>query len=366
MGGRCMHEAVRGAMRDPAVSDVHLRSGVPVWVRRWGQMRAVGSSPLETSDVDAVAGMVLGDGRREHLREGRDVDAAWQMPDGDRWRVHAYRARGVPVVTMRRIPRAVPTLQSLGLPASLATLVRGLSGLVLVTGPTGSGKSSTMAALIDGINRERECHVLTLEDPVEFVHAPQRALVTQRELDRDVESLPTALRSAVRADPDVVMVGELRDEATVDAALQLAETGHLTLATLHTRSAMATLHRLIDLTSPTRHAHVRHQLAMVLVGVVSQQLLPRASGAGRVAAVEVMRATPAIRHLLREGKVHQLPAAMQAEGRDGGSWSLSQSLAALVAAGDLTEEAAGVAAGDRDDFRQWLPRERRSESGGRC
>lgn len=365
MGRRSMHEAVLGAMGDPAVSDVHLRAGAPVWVRRWGQMRAVGSGLLQASDVDAIIGVVLGDGRWQQLREGRDVDAAWQMPDGDRWRVHAYRAGGLSAVAMRRIPRVVPTLQSLGLPASLATLVRGPSGLVLVTGPTGSGKSSTMAALIDGINRERECHVLTIEEPVEYLHAPQRALVTQRELDRDVESLATALRSAVRADPDVVLVGELRDEATVDAALQLAETGHLTLATLHTRSAMATLHRLVDLTSPVRHAQVRHQLALVLVGVVSQRLLPRASGEGRVAAIEVMRATPAIRHLLREGKVHQLPAAMQAEGRDGGSWSLSQSLASLVAAGELTEETAGVAAGDRDDFRQWLARERRGGPEGR-
>jgi twitching motility protein PilT len=360
-----MDDAVLRAMTDREVSDVHLRMGEPVWVRRCGQMRSTASGPLEASAIEATAASMLGPARRTRLGAGGDVDAAWQMPGGDRWRVHAFRTGGHLALALRRIPSLVPTLDALGLPPSLGTLVQRPSGLILVTGPTGSGKSSTLAALINGINGERQCHVLTIEDPIEYVHASRAALVTQRELDGDIDTMSAALRSAVRADPDVVLVGELRDEPTVDAALQLAETGHLTLATLHTRSAVATLHRVVDLAAPSRQGHVRSQLAMTLVGVVSQRLLPGASGDTRVVAVEVMLATPPIRHLLREGKVHQVPAAIQAAGRESGSWSLNQSLASLVASGRLDEREALLATDDEDDLRQWMARASRSPSGAR-
>lgn len=351
-----MHEAVLAALTDATVSDVHLRVGAPVWVRRCGAVHVEASAALGAAEIESVAACVLDPARRQCLETGRDVDAAWQMPDGTRWRVHVFRTGGRLGFALRRIPAVVPTLHDLGLPPSLATLVERPSGLVLVTGPTGSGKTSTLAALINVITRGRSCHVLTIEDPIEYVHAPGAALVTQRELGRDVDTMAAALRSAVRADPDVVLVGELRDDVTVDAALQLAETGHLTLATLHTRSAMATLHRLVDLVAPSRHGQVRSQLAMVLVGIVSQRLLPAASGIGRVAAVELMRASSPIRHLLREGKVHQLSTAMQAAGRDGGSWSLNQAMASLVACGRVRERDALAATDDEDDLRQWMAR----------
>ena len=358
-----MHDQVAAVMADAAVSDVHLRVDEPIWVRRCGALQAVESGRLDASVLDAVAACVLDPSKRGRLDAGGDVDAAWPMPGGDRWRVHAFRAGGRLAVALRRIPSVVPTLSDLGLPPSLSSLVQRPSGLVLVTGPTGSGKTSTMAALIDCVNRQRPCHVLTLEDPVEYLHASRAALVTQRELDRDIDTMAGALRSAVRVDPDVVLVGELRDESTVEAALQLAETGHLTLATLHTRSAVATLHRVVDMVAPSRQSHVRTQLALVLVGVVSQRLLPSASGDARVVAVELMRATPPIRHLLREGKVHQLPAAMQAAGREGGSWSLNQSLASLVTSGRVRACDALAATDDEDDLRQWMARASRVPSG---
>jgi len=360
-----MHDLVAAVMADVVVSDVHLRVGEPIWVRRCGVMHAVGSERLDASALDAVADSVLDASRRRRVEAGTDVDAAWPMPGSDRWRVHAYRSGGRLALALRRIPSVVPTLSDLGLPQSLGDLVQRPSGLVLVTGPTGSGKTSTMAALIDCLNRQRPCHVLTVEDPVEYVHASRVALVTQRELDRDIDTMAGALRSAVRADPDVVLVGELRDESTVDAALQLAETGHLTLATLHTRSAVATLHRVVDLVAPSRQGHVRTQLAMVLAGVVAQRLLPSASGEARVVAVEVMRATPPIRHLLRDGKVHQLPAAIQAAGREGGSWLLNQSLASLVASGRVRARDALAATDDEDDLRQWIARASRATCGDR-
>jgi twitching motility protein PilT len=358
-----MRDRVLDAMATPEVSDVHLRVGEPVWVRLCGQMQAVGEAVLDQAALGTFAAGILEPPLYRRLDDGHDVDAAWQMPDGDRWRVHAFRTGGRLALALRRIPSTIPTLSGLGLPAGLGSLVQRPSGLVLVTGPTGSGKSTTVAALIECLTRERHCHVLTMEDPVEYVHASRAALVTQRELHRDIGTMAEALRSAVRADPDVVLVGELRDEPTVDAALTLAETGHLTLGTLHTRSAAATLYRLVDLVPASRQSHVRSQLAMVLVGVVSQRLVPRASGAARVAAVEVLLATPPIRHLLREGKVHQLPGAIQAAGREGGSWSLNQSLASLVASGSVRESDALSATDDETDLRQWLARTAQAPAG---
>jgi len=265
------------------------------------------------------------------------VDLGYGIPQVGRFRVHVYRQRGSPCLAVRVIPTRIPSLEELGLPPQVADLALKPHGLVLVTGPTGSGKSTTIAAMVNLLNQKRECHIVTLEDPIEYLYRHGKALINQREIGIDAPSFPEALRAALRQDPDVIVIGEMRDPETVSTALTAAETGHLVLATLHTADAAQTVERIVNALSPHQQAQARVQLADTLRGVVSQLLLPRADGRGRVVATEILMATPAVRHLIREGKSHQLPGVIQSGGRLG-MMTLEASLRSLAERGLISPE----------------------------
>ena len=273
-----------------------------------------------------------------------------------RFRCNVFQQRGVVGAVFRLIPAQIRSLEELGLPPVLGWLADRPRGLVLVTGPTGSGKSTTLAAMVDRMNSTRPVHVLTIEDPIEFVHRHKMALVNQRELHTDAHSFSGALRAALRDDPDVVLIGEMRDLDTMEAALTVAETGHLTLATLHTNSAAQTITRLVDAFPAHQQSQIRTQLSLVLEGIVCQTLVKTASGGGRVAALEVLVATPAIRHLIRDDKVHQIYGAMQTGQDQAGMQTMNQSLAQLVGRRLVTREVAFGVSGSRDELTTLLDR----------
>jgi twitching motility protein PilT len=295
--------------------------------------------PLSAEDVERLVREGLSEGQQAALEVRGDLDWAFTVPAAGRVRAHAFRQRGVWGAVFRLIPAEIQSLEALGLPEVVGMLTERPRGLVLVTGPTGSGKSTTLAAMVDRINRTRPVHILTIEDPIEFVHHSQQALVTQRELLADTPSFPAALRAALREDPDVVLVGELRDRDTMEAALTLAETGHLTLGTLHTSSAPQTISRLIDAFPAHQQAQVRSQVALVLEGVICQALVPAMTG-GRVAVLEILVATPAVRALIRDDKIHQIGSVMQTHRASHGMQTLNQALAAQVLAGRVRRDVA--------------------------
>lgn len=312
-------------------SDLHLTAGAPPLVRSQGEMLPLGGHPaLTPAAVRELAYSRLTPAQRARHERGEEVDLAFDVPGLARFRCNVFRQRGGVAAAYRLVPERIPALGDLGLPPVVRTLTTPASGLVLVAGPTGSGKSTTLAALVDTINAERRGHILTIEDPIEFVHAHRRSIVNQREVHTDCASFGAALRAALREDPDVVLIGEMRDVETMEAALRIAETGHLTLATLHTGSAVQTINRIVDTFPAGQQQQVRSQLSMVLEGLVCQALAPAADGDGRVAAAEVMVATPAIRNLIRDGRSQQVYSAIQT-GRDKhGMQTMNQALAALV------------------------------------
>jgi len=301
---------------DQGGSDLHLSAGEPPVVRIHGDLLRLDLPPLAAADAHRLVFDVMGDAVRRVFRERLEVDFAFELDTDLRFRVNAFmHSRGEGAV-FRAIPTRVPTLAELDLPPVLRSFCDQEKGLVLVTGPTGSGKSTTLAAMIDYLNEAMPGHILTLEDPVEFVHRPRRAVVNQREVGAHTHSFAAALRSALREDPDVILVGELRDLETTALALTAAETGHLVFGTLHTSGAPKTVDRIIDIFPAAQQGQVRAMLAESLVAVVTQMLLKRAGG-GRVAALEVLVGTPAVRNLIREGKTHQIASAMQAGGKVG-------------------------------------------------
>jgi twitching motility protein PilT len=291
--------------------------------------------PLETRQV--IYGL-LHDGQRRRFEENHELDFAFGIETLARFRCNVYRERGAVAAAIRILPHHVRSIQDLGLPVAVQHLAQRPKGLVLVTGPTGSGKSTTLAAMVDFVNRERDAHIVTLEDPIEFVHPHKRSLVTQREISADSHSFHNALRAVLRQDPDVVLLGEMRDLETMAAALSVAEAGRLTLGTLHTNSCAQTIHRIIDVFPPAQQDQIRAQLALVLEGVLSQVLIPKVSG-GRALALELLVATSAVRNLIRENKVHQLYSTMQASAAIG-MQTMSASLARLVNQRVITREAA--------------------------
>jgi len=293
--------------------------------------------------------------RREVLERDLELDFAYTLSDTARFRVNVYQQRNMLGAAFRLIPTEIKQLASLGIPEKIAAFAQLARGLVLVTGPTGSGKSTTLAALIDLVNSTRSDHIVTVEDPIEFMHSNKRSLVNQREVGPDTKSFLNALKHVLRQDPDVILIGELRDLETISVALTAAETGHLVFATLHTQDAPQTIDRIIDVFPPHQQGQVRAQLAATLQGVVCQTLVKKAAGEGRVVATEVLIATPGVANLIREGKTYQIRSSMQA-GRDHGMHTMDQHLAELVNAGTITHQAAYYKAHSLEDIKQLIQR----------
>lgn len=325
------------ALRESA-SDLHLAAGRVPALRVDGRMRPLDLPPLEPAAMRALLAQCMSERQLREFDAHRDLDFAMALPGAPRCRVSVFEQLHGAGAVLRLLPLRVPSLEELGLGETFRRLLDAGSGLLLVTGPTGSGKSTTLAALVDHLNRQRELHILTLEDPLEFIHEPQRSHVSQREIPRHSPGFAQALRAALRQDPDVLMLGELRDLETIRLALTAAETGHLVLATLHTSSAVKSVDRIVDVFAGEEKAMVRSLLAESLQAVVSQVLVPRIGG-GRVAAHEILVATPAVRNLIREGKMAQLYSAMQT-GAGQGMQTLDSSLQGLVVQGQISAESA--------------------------
>lgn len=322
---------------DTGATDLHLAAGTPPRVRIDGKLLAIPeAAPLTTETVNAMVSGLLPDGEMEVYRRERQLDFAFSWADTARFRVNAFHQLDRPALALRLIPSQIPTPEQLGLPAAVGGLLTKPHGLVLVTGPTGSGKSTTLAAMVGWINQHRPVHILTIEDPVEYVHPPLTALVNQREVGQDAVSFEDALRAALREDPDVVLVGEMRDLESVALTLTLAETGHLVFATLHTNDSAQTIDRIIDVFPPSQQDQVRTQLSMALQAIIAQRLIPKIGG-GRVAAFEILMGTTAVTNLIREGKIRQI-RNLVATGTREGMQVLEQHLGQLVHAGVITME----------------------------
>ena len=320
-------------------SDLHIQVSLPPMLRIDGSLRPIeDSAVLDPADVEHLVYSILDDDQKEILLKDKEVDFSFSFGDYGRFRVNAFHERGNLAAALRLIPSKIRTLEELTMPKVLQDFTLFPRGLVLVTGPTGSGKSTTLAAMVDKINTERACHILTIEDPIEYAHHSKKSIVVQREIHYDTYSFAAALRSSLRQDPDVVLIGEMRDLETIAAAVTIAETGHLVLATLHTNSAAQSIDRMIDVFPPHQQQQIRIQLAGMLQGVCSQRLVP-AIGGGRVVASEILVATGAVRNIIREGKTHQLDAVIQT-GADQGMQSMDRQLVALIQAGKITYDEA--------------------------
>lgn len=309
-------------------SDLHLAVGLPPILRIDGELKVTRYEPFDAPTLQRMVYDVLTDDQIQRFETNLELDCSYQMRKISRFRVNIFRDRGNVAAAYRRIPTRIPTIKELGLPPVIEDLARRPRGLLLVTGPTGSGKSTTLAAIINQINYERSEHIITIEDPIEYLHTHRKSIINQRELGEDTLSFQAALRSALREDPDVILVGEMRDLETIALAITCAETGHLVMATLHTNSAHESIDRIIDVFPPEQQEQIRVQLANNILAVLSQQLLPRAGQPGRVAAVEVMIATAAVRNLIRENKAFQIPSIIQTSG-ELGMQTMDQALADL-------------------------------------
>jgi twitching motility protein PilT len=348
-------DALQEVVRTGA-SDLHVASDAVPMLRVHGALRPLGPiEPWSRSKVDAVLYGLLTIEQRETFERELELDFAHTLGTGARFRVNYYRDRGALAAAFRIIPTEIKDLEALGVPDSVGRFAGLPRGLVLVTGPTGSGKSTTLAALIDLVNRTRADHVVTVEDPIEFLHENKKSLVNQREVGHDTLSFAAALKHVLRQDPDVILVGELRDLETISVALTAAETGHLVFATLHTQDAAQTIDRVIDVYPPHQQSQVRAQLAATLQGVVCQTLLKRADGKGRVVATEILVTTAAVANLIREGKTHQIASMMQAGGALG-MRTMDQHLADLVKSGAVTQQSAVDKAHDVEGLQRLLGR----------
>src|SRR6187399_602674 len=337
-------------------SDLHITTATPPQVRVHGKLTRLPGTDLSPADTKQLSYSVLTEAQKKRFEETLELDFSFGLKGLARFRCNMFNQRGSVGAVYRVIPEEIKSFQDLALPPVLATLADRPRGLVLVTGPTGSGKSTTLAAMIDKINRERYEHILTIEDPIEFVHKHKNCLVNQREVHSDTSSFSMALRAALREDPDVVLIGEMRDLETVEAALKIAETGHLTFGTLHTNSAAQTINRIIDIFPANQQSQIRTQLSLVLEGIVCQALLPRADGKGRVVSLEIMVPTPAIRNLIRDDKIHQIYGAMQAGQEKLGMQTANQSLASLYMKRQITLETALNASSLKDELQEMINR----------
>jgi twitching motility protein PilT len=344
------------SMVEQGGSDLHITISSPPQIRVDGVLRPLNIAPLTPTETKQIAYSILTDNQKHRLEEDLEIDFSFGIKGLARFRANVFHQRGAVAAVFRRIPYEILTFRELGLPPIMEKICEKPRGLVLVTGPTGSGKSTTLAAMIDKINRERHEHILTIEDPVEYLHDHKSCLLNQREIKADTHGFHNALRSALRQDPDVVLIGEMRDLETVEAALRIAETGHLTFATLHTNSAAQTINRIIDIFPSHQQSQIRTQLSFVLEGILCQALLPRASGKGRALALEVLVPNSAIRNLVREDKIHQIYGMMQAGQAKHGMMTFNQSLASLYFRRQITLQTAMGRSSVPDELQEIISR----------
>ena len=338
-------------------SDLHVTTGTPPLIRVHGEIRPLeGYRPLSSADTKQLAYSVLTDAQKHRFEENMELDFSFGVKGLSRFRANVFNQRGAVCAVFRAIPYEIKSFDDLGLPPIVKELCNKPRGLILVTGPTGSGKSTTLAAMIDKVNRERHEHILTIEDPIEFLHNHKSCIVNQREVNADTKGFANALRTALRQDPDVVLVGEMRDLETIESALRIAETGHLTFATLHTNSAASTINRIIDVFPSMQQAQVRAQLSLTLEGILCQSLLPKADGRGRAMAMEILVPNAAIRNLIREDKVHQIYSMMQTGQDVHGMQTFNQSLATLYHKRLITRETAMNRTSNVNELRDLIDR----------
>ncbi|HXD57577.1 MAG TPA: type IV pilus twitching motility protein PilT [Thermoleophilaceae bacterium] len=334
-------------------SDLHLTAGSPPMVREKGRLRALDYPQMSSQMTREIIYSILTNDQRKKLENEWQIDFAYSIPGKARFRVNAYFQRASLGAAFRLIPNEMPELDSLGLPPVLRDFTKKPRGFVLVTGPTGSGKSTTLAAMLDVINRERHEHIMTIEDPIEFLHHHKSCVVNQREIGSDAQSFSLGLKAALRQDPDVILVGEMRDLDTISTALTAAETGHLVFATLHTQDTAQTVDRIVDVFPPAQQHQVRVQLSVALQGIATQQLLPTADGQGRCCATEVLVPTPAVRNLIREGKTHQIYSVLQTGGQHG-MQTMDAALADLVRRQKISRELAESRSSSPEELRRLM------------
>lgn len=343
-------------MVDEGGTDLHITTNAPPIIRVHGLLKRIEHPPLTPAESKQIIYSILNDTQKYKFEENWELDFSFGIKGIARFRANVFMQRGAVSGAFRRIPYEIWSFEKLGLPSIVSNLAEKPRGLVLLTGPTGSGKTTTLAALIDKINNERSVHIITIEDPIEYLHTHKKAMINQRELHADTKGFAQALRAALREDPDVVLIGEMRDLETIQSAITIAETGHLTFGTLHTNSASQTVNRMIDVFPPHQQDQVRTQLSMNLEGVVTQSLLPKADGRGRCLAVEIMIPNAAIRHLIRDNKIHQIYSSMQVGQEKHGMITFNQSLANLYFKRDITLELAVSVSHNAEELNEIIKR----------
>jgi twitching motility protein PilT len=346
-----MHQLLK-AMIEKGSSDLHISTGTPPQIRIDGEMEVLNTGPLSPAETKQLCYSVLTDSQKREFEEENELDLSFGVKGLSRFRGNIFLQRGAVAGVFRAIPFEILSFDALGLPPVVKALSKKPRGLILVTGPTGSGKSTTLAAIIDSINSTRSEHIITIEDPIEYLHPHKKCLVNQREVGADTKSFAKALKYILRQDPDVVLLGELRDIETIEAALTIAETGHLCFATLHTNSCVQTINRIVDVFPTNQQSQVRTQLSFVLEGVLSQNLMKKVGGKGRCMALEVMVPNPAIRNLIREDKIHQIYSQMQVGQDKFGMQTLNQSLFTLAHTRQITQEDALTRSPDVEELKQ--------------
>lgn len=350
-------------MIEKNASDLHITTGSPPRLRIDGKLINIDHPSLTPADTKALCYSILTDAQKHKYEENNELDLSFGVKGLSRFRANIFMQRGAVAGAFRTIPFEIKGFKELGLPEIVNELVKKPRGLILVTGPTGSGKSTTLAAMVDKINSERYDHIITIEDPIEYLHPHKKCLINQREVNADTVSFKSALRYVLRQDPDIVLIGEMRDLETIEAALTVAETGHMTLATLHTNSAVQTINRIIDVFPPHQQEQIRVQLSFVLEGIFAQQLIPKKTGQGRVLAVELLVPNPAIRNLIREDKIHQIYSMMQTGQAKFGMQTMNQSLYELYTKGLITYEDAVGRSPIPDEILQMINKGTQASSG---
>jgi len=348
-----LHELLREMVKNGA-TDLHITTGTPPQIRVNGTLKPMDGTPLAPNDTKQLCYSILTEAQKHRFEEESELDLSFGVKGLSRFRANIFLQRGAPAAAFRLIPYKILSFEELGLPPIISELVQKPRGLVLVTGPTGSGKSTTLASMINKINEDRHDHIITIEDPIEYLHKHKGCLVNQREVGADTKSFKNALKYILRQDPDVVLIGEMRDIETIEAALVVAETGHLAFATLHTNSCVQTINRIVDVFPPYQQPQVRAVLSFVLEGVLSQTLIPKMSGDGRVLSLEVMIPNPAIRNLIREDKIHQIYSQMQVGQAKFGMQTMNQSLASLYQRRMISFDEALSRSSDPDELRQMV------------